>query len=233
MYKVWWLAQDNNFGDILTPHLLDFFKIKYERTAIEKADIISIGSIARRAGPGQTVLGSGIMTYSTKKLSADANWKFVRGPYTREMVLKAGGSCPEIYGDPAMLLPLFCPESKKEYDVGIVPHFIDYKAVKEKYPKHNVINVKNKNPLEVAREITKCRTIISSSLHGIIAAHAFGIPAAWVKFSNNIKGDDIKFKDHFASINSPATLSTINDPVFSLGKLNLNPIINIFEEYRG
>jgi len=229
-YKVWWLQKDRNFGDILTPYILDFFNISYEHSSIDEAQIICIGSIARHARDGQLVLGSGIINGRKEKLNPNAIYKFVRGPYTRQKVLDRNGVCPEIYGDPAMLLPLVCPEEEKEFSVGIVPHFVDYNYVKEKYPNYKIINVVNDNPLEVAREISKCRTIISSSLHGIIAAHAYGIPAAWVKFSNNVKGDDVKFRDHYASLGLSATLSTVEDPIYSVGKINLNPIINIFTE---
>lgn len=228
-YKVWWLQKDSNFGDILTPCLLDYFKISYEHSSIENADIISIGSIARHARDNQIVLGSGIINGRKEKVNPAADWRFVRGPRTRQRLIECGGTCPEIYGDPALLLPLFCDESKKEYDVGIVPHFVDYDFVKEKYPNYKIINVINNNPLEVAKEITKCRSIISSSLHGIIAAHAYNIPAAWVKFSNKIKGDDIKFKDHYESLNLIAENSSIENPKFTTGDLNLNPIINMFE----
>lgn len=227
--KVWWASGTPNFGDILTPYVLDHFNIGWEFT--EKFDTICIGSIAKHATTNTLVLGSGIIG-RTQNLCPTADWKFVRGPITRKRIIECGGNCPEIYGDPALLLPLFCEESKKEYDVGIVPHYVDYNLAVELFPSHNIINLKNRNPLEVAREISKCRTIISSSLHGIIAANAYGIPAAWVKFSDKLKGDGVKFLDYFQSINCNAELSTVNDPKFFIGSLDTTPIINIFQSLK-
>lgn len=228
-YKVWWMTKHNNFGDILTPKILDHFKIDYEYSELKTANLICVGSIARHALNQMIVLGAGIIHGRKEKLNPNADWRFVRGPFTRKKILDVGGRCPEIYGDPAMLLPLFCDESKKQYDIGFVPHIIDYQYVKEKYPGMHIINLINEDPLITAKEITKCRYIISSSLHGIIAAHAYGIPAAWVKFSNRLKGDDVKFADHYASLGIEAELSTAEQPLFKSGNINLNKIKNIFE----
>jgi hypothetical protein len=44
---------------------------------------------------------------------------------------------------------------------------------------------------------------LSSSLHGLIVAHAYGIPAVWCDFADRphaIAGDGTKFHDYFASI---------------------------------
>jgi len=187
MFSVWWVSSTPNFGDLLTPEILNYFNIPWHKSSYDDFNLISVGSIAKVAKPKTIVLGSGIMGES-ENLCAEADWKFVRGPFTRNRILMCGGSCPEIYGDPAMLLPLICDESKKEFDVGIVPHYVDQQYVKENYPEFKIIDVKNLNPLETAKEITKCRSIISSSLHGIICAHAYNIPAAWVPFSNKLKG---------------------------------------------
>lgn len=227
MFKVWWQSKENNFGDILNPHIFNYFQIDYEFSHLEKADTLCIGSVVRRARENFNVFGSGIM-FTKDKPHPKAKYHFVRGPRTRKNIILNGGQCPPIYGDPALLLPLFCNESEKEYDLGIVPHFVDYNFVKETYPNYHVIDLLNKDPLEVAKQITKCRHIISSSLHGIIAAHAYGIPAAWVKFSNNVKGDDIKFYDYFEGVNSSPILSTLESPKYQTVSYDINNIINAF-----
>lgn len=226
-YKVWWMVGEkiHNFGDILTPKIMEYYSIPFEFSK-ENYNLISVGSIANKATKNCLVLGSGV-AWQENKLNPNANYKFVRGPLTRNCVLNSGGNCPEIYGDPALLLSKICNESKKEYDVGITPHIKEYALVKKSYPNHKVINLNNPNPLEVAKEITKCRSIISSSLHGVICAHAYNIPCAWVKFSNLIIGDDTKYKDHFASIGLEAKLSSIKEPIFTNKSITKEQIYNI------
>lgn len=227
--KIWWYNNPHpgNFGDILTPYILDYFGIKYEFST-KHYDAISTGSIATYAKNNTTVLGSGIIS-SNDVLNINANWKFVRGPLTRNKIISSGGYCPPIYGDPGLLLPLLCEESNKEYEIGVVPHYIDYDVVKQMYPNYKIINLLHDNPLNVAKEITKCRKIISSSLHGIICAHSYNIPAAWVKFSNKLVGDDIKFYDYYLSVGAIPELSTIADPIYTIGKYDIEPIISIFK----
>jgi hypothetical protein len=233
IHKVWWIDRDKNFGDLLNPYIFDHFNIHYEYSELSSADTICIGSIARHAGENFTVLGSGIVNQRKERLNPRANWKFVRGPFTRKKIIEQGGECPEIYGDPGLLLPLLCDESKKEFDVAIIPHFMHYEYVKEKYSRFKIINVVNNNPLEVCKEITKCRFLLSSSLHGIITAHAYGIPVARLNFPINIKGDGIKFEDHYASLELNAEISTVEDPIFTVAKnINYDPIVNIFKELK-
>jgi pyruvyltransferase len=232
--KVWWLGSENaqgNFGDILTPHILDHFSINYEFVNhFTKADTISVGSIARRAGVGVTVLGSGIISRSDRVI-AGADWKFVRGPYTRDRVKFFGGECPEIYGDPALLLPLMVEPSEKKHEVGIVPHNVDFAYATEKFTGSNIIGLKTRNYKNVVDKITQCESIISSSLHGVICAHAYGIPAAWVKSNTKLKGDDVKFEDFFASVDVDGIQSTFDKPVFINPKAaNLEPLIKIYNE---
>ena len=45
-----------------------------------------------------------------------------------------------------------------------------------------------------------CEVIVSSSLHGLIIADAYGIPTVWAKFGNDINGNDFKFYDYYWSL---------------------------------
>ena len=231
--KVWWLGSpqgQGNFGDILTPSILDYFSIDYEYVNnYRSADAVCVGSIARRAGKGVSVLGSGIISKSDRVI-AEADWKFVRGPYTRDRVKFFGGDCPEIYGDPALLLPLIVKPSDKQHELGIIPHNVDFSFITEKYQGKNIIGLGTRDYTKVIDKITQCESIISSSLHGVICAHAYGIPAAWVQSNSRLKGDNVKFEDYFASVDIDPVMSTYDDPIFTLPKnINIDPIIKIFK----
>lgn len=229
MYNVYWGDKPNNFGDVLTRDLLSYFNIDFNHTNVhEHGDLFVIGSIARLAPFGAKVVGSGIIR-KNENLNSTVRWKSVRGPLTRKRVIECGGECPEIYGDPALLLPMICKPEEKKYKIGLVPHYQDYKRAANLQEKYHLINVINKNPLEVAKEITKCEKIISSSLHGIICAHAFGIPAARVTFSK-LYGDGSKFDDYCESVEVGSTISTIDNPKYTVGKIpDLNPLIEILK----
>ena len=116
-----------------------------------------------------------------------------------------------------------------KFKIGFVPHYQDYERCKYLSSDYHLINVVNNNPLEVAREISKCEYILSSSLHGIIAAHAYGIPAAHIVFSK-LHGDGTKFLDYYQSVGLEMETSTRIKPKYSCpDKLNLQPIVEIFE----
>ncbi len=235
MLKTFWAKtpgpdyKKSNFGDMLTPIILEHYGIDCCYADIADAEALCIGSIARHARPGTIVLGSGAMR-NDDTLCADSRWIWVRGPRTRAMVLRDGGDCPEIYGDPALLLPrIISRKDPIKYAVGIVPHVRHYREAKEKYPSHRVINLATTDPISVLKEILHCEKIISSSLHGLVVAHAYGIPAAWVKFSAPLAGDDVKFHDHYESGDSFAALSSVESPIFSTVKVDTGCIDDLLK----
>ena len=48
-------------------------------------------------------------------------------------------------------------------------------------------------------DILSCEVILSSSLHGIIFAHAYGVPAYHVQFTDFFKNGNFKFADYYSS----------------------------------
>lgn len=202
----WSWYEPKNFGDWIGPYLLHRLAGKnpfYCPPDIQpKTDcLFAVGSILRHLKHPDciTVWGSGIISRSDtfarpKKVLA------VRGPETREVMLKLGYSCPEIYGDPGVLLPLLIQAPPKQVGkIGIIPHFIEYAEYKEAdWKNYKIINVAR--PVEeVASEIASCEMTYSSSLHGLIVSHAFGVPSVWMTSSKPLDGDDVKFEDYFAS----------------------------------
>lgn len=211
-----------NFGDLLGKYLVEKIsgkKVKWSNPSRwSVGDVfcpvyLTIGSIITHANFKCVVWGSGII--SKKDKIQRSQFLAVRGPQTRKYLLKQGHEVPEIFGDPALLVPRYYKsETRKKHKIGIIPHYIDYDRVKKLYSVNDdvtLIDMRTNNIESTIEKILECEKIVSSSLHGIIVAHAYGIPAVWQKFSNNIFGDDIKFQDYFESVFIPVYKPDIID----------------------
>jgi len=207
--KCWWSKdpQPGNMGDIITPVLITKLFNKQCQWVNTRKDTehhyLMTGSILQLAKANTTVWGSGAITESFIN-SPDAEYLSVRGPVSYELLKRDGATVAPIFGDPALTVPLFHKNNmQKKFKIGIVPHYVDYKNVRHMYRKDrsiNVINILDSNPINVINQMLRCEKIVTSSLHGIIISHAYGMPVAWVKYSNLLFGDGIKFKDHFLSV---------------------------------
>jgi hypothetical protein len=211
-YKIYWFrGKKYNFGDEITPWLIKkMYNIElnepYDFKKQNDSDtvLLGVGSIMRLSNKNTEVWGSGIRNIDQSDFKKSKKYHLVRGPFTRRQLINLGFDCPETYGDPALLLPnYYNPKIEKKYKLGIIPHIIDYDNVFKKYSELNnvkIIDFKTNNIESVVKQILECENIISSSLHGLIVSVAYDIPCRWFKYSNKIKGDDIKFYDFFASI---------------------------------
>lgn len=225
-----------NYGDLLGKYLVE--KISNKKVVWCKPNAFSIfnlfspiyvtiGSILTHVNKNCVVWGSGIISkkYPIKK----AAFLAVRGPQTRAHLLQQGYQVPEVYGDPALLLPKYYnPIIDKKYEVGIIPHYSDFNKVKTFYKNEKdllLINLMTNDIEATTNQILACKKIVSSSLHGVIVAHAYGIPAVWQKFSDDVFGDNIKYQDYFESVEIPSYTSDIID-------LNLNKaaLLGLFKD---
>lgn len=194
-----------NFGDALTPWIIRRL-VGWHPTFVRPEDprhkYFVTGSIMSYAGAHCTVWGCGIMNRNDY-VSPAAKLLAVRGPLTRARAIECGAECPEVYGDPALLLPrLYRQQSEKRHLVGVMPHFSDLPRLAAAWrPSDELLLIDPQNPVEkVIDQLASCELVASSSLHGIIASHAYGVPAVWLKFRDLACGDDSKFYDYFYSI---------------------------------
>ncbi len=210
-----------NYGDLLGRYLVEKISKKQaiwtmpNRFSIKnfyQPIYVTIGSVLANVTENCVIWGSGII--SREYLIKKAKFFAVRGPQTRKHLLNQGYDVPEIYGDPALLLPdYYFPKITKKYTYGIVPHYSDYKLLSHLYSDQDdvlVINLMTTNVEAVTDMFLQCEMTISTSLHGLIVSHAYRIPSVWVQFSDKVFGDGIKFQDYFESVKMETYIPNIN-----------------------
>ena len=232
------IFKDNeNYGDLLSKYLVEKIAgrpVKFVHPKkqpwykLNKKNYLAVGSILHHATKESIVWGSGII--DRKQKVAQADFRAVRGPRTREYLLDLGYQCPAVYGDPALVLPrYFNPQVEKKYELGIIPHYHDYKEVSETYKNEAEILVIDLMTLDVeavTRKILECKKTVSSSLHGLIVSHAYGIPSVWVEFSKKLFGDGVKFNDYLESVKLD-----VYEPQFLNEKKTVEELENLTERF--
>lgn len=224
-----------NFGDAINPLLIESLSgkktLRISPEYYKKPHIFAIGSILQLANKHTIIWGSGLISKDTMPLERPKRVCAVRGPKTRELLLKNEIDCPEIYGDPALLLPkIYNPTIEKKYKLGIVPHYVDNDAKwlqSVNDPEVLIINPHRDNPLEFINELLSCEKIAASSLHGLITADAYKIPSTWIKFSDKIIGEGFKYLDYFLSVNRDD-----KEPLIILANTTIANIQKQFKEYK-
>ncbi len=227
--NLFWMIS-SNFGDMLSPWLVE--RISGKQPVYVEQDgglprYVTCGSILNWADENCTVWGSGL-AHASDRVCAQAQIRSVRGPLSRTLAAHRGATCPEVYGDPALLLPrYYTPKGEKRYELGIVPHFKQQRLPMGLMQGHVPPEVRIVNVLDsvenVIDAIWSCKRIAASALHGIIAAHAYGIPATWIDFGPAIGGDGTKFYDHLCAVGlaplPPARIEARPDALSDLAAL--------------
>lgn len=210
--KYWQKGGKENFGDLLSLKLVERIvggkvALANDQHSADKPNLLAIGSILILAREGDVIWGTGmngkrmdLNLYKFKQLDVRA----VRGPKTRNfLTTNFKIDCPEIYGDPALLVPYFFPELKMkqnpQYPYIIIPHYSE----EHLFPKDLYSNVvyPTENWKEVIRKILNSSFVISSSLHGVIIAEAYGIPARYLRITDH--EPLYKYEDYYLGTNRP------------------------------
>ncbi len=209
-----------NFGDAVNPILIErltgqkcHFAGKY------RADIIGMGSILTQISRPRLDariknLFSRPATVWTPGFIKEVNYREIfrknltfaalRGKLSLNRVEKSIGRKLDIpLGDGGLLLAkLLDKKMIKKYAVGLVPHMNDIdnpiiKKLADELPHSIIINV-TQPPLQTLEQIASCDFILSSAMHGLIAADSLGIPNKWIEISDKVIGHGYKFRDYYS-----------------------------------
>jgi pyruvyltransferase len=219
-----------NFGDhlarVIVTKLLAMHGHLLEEETAQSKRLFAIGSVLHFAQDGDVIWGSGV----NGKVDTDLHRfdtldvRAVRGPLTRDFLMERGIAVPEIYGDPALLLPSlfpqrFAPTAQKPYVV--VPNLHDLKLAQQAGLQNIVSPMSSWN--RCVAEILQGELIISSSLHGIIIAEAYGIPARYLrlsdtenifKYNDYVQGTGRKAIEPAESVEEALEMGGMPPPVF-------------------
>lgn len=163
--------------------------------------LLAAGSILHFAKDGDIIWGSGFRENPMdENRFSYLDIRAVRGPKTRDFLLKKGIQCPEVYGDPGVLMGLLFPEFKRKeaiFDYIIIPNIGEIDCF---YPYKNIV-LPTLPWEEIVKKITQSKLVISSSLHGLIVAESYGIPAGLLKMTwiESL----LKYEDYYESTGRP------------------------------
>lgn len=214
---------ENNFGDVLNVFIpCDLFDTKVRFSKPREAEAAFIGSILDayllpRLNLNQSlkkylkkrvkVWGSGFIKPDDSPMTTLRRFdvRAVRGKLTKERLEKYMGkklgNIP--LGDPGLLAARLINSDviKKKHKVGVVLHYVDSdNPLKEKLKLTGAkyIDVKLP-PYDFLEQMAECDIIVSSAMHGLIAADSLGIPNARLILSDKIIGGDYKFNDYYSA----------------------------------
>lgn len=252
-------VRHENWGDDINYYFLREILTRpivlFNRTSLairlKLCNYLVIGStIDMLCRPNTEVWGAGIIDGSKPLRVKPRKVYAVRGPLTREKLLEEGVECPEIYGDPALLTPLYYqPNKQKRYKYGIISHVSNQATVanlclNEKCVSEctdvKIINLGQYTHWhDIIDQVCECESILSSSLHGLIIAEAYHVPNVWIEFGKPLIGGHFKFHDFFMSIHCDREkpiaiygegipIDTINKELtrWIQGSIDLRPLLN-------
>lgn len=223
IHAFWWRTQPN-YGDLLGPYivskltgkkvvhafaitrnnfpyliklLLSFHFQETFRSLFCRKLLFPIGSVLSWGNHISDYWGVGF--YNSTDSFHGGNVYAVRGKLSADKLLAENGVVCNVFGDTGMLMPLvFKPSITKRYKLGIIPHWTesDY-FLKEFSGIGHVINLVADDVESVTAEIASCEYVLSTSLHGIIIAHSYNVPAIWMNYRGACC-DGFKFRDYLS-----------------------------------
>ena len=218
IHAFWW-SKKVNFGDLLTPELVQHYGYMPVPATRENADIVAVGSLLQmlRDDYRGFILGTGLIENINLQFD-QAKIIAVRGELTKtnlDLPTNTETGDLGLLGH-QLLRQADIYNDQKRYSIGLITHYVDKRhpwvnRMKRYLGKSGCVIEVQDRATSVIGKINKCDTVVSSSLHGLIAADAMGKPNAWIKLSNNIIGSGFKFRDYNSSIDYDQQCLSVND----------------------
>ena len=214
--KPWTDFVYGNSGDIFTRDALTYFYPDTTPVNVNEGPrILCVGSIVHKMLPGDVLCGVGcksakLPAVHTKEVYIHA----LRGPISYELFKTAGYDVSQVrfLADPGLLIAKMVPDrAPSSGRVIFIPHYRERKLIRKKVPRGiHILDIDN-SPLRIARQIQRAECVYSSSLHGIIFAHAIGRPCVFVRPAT--EEPLLKFEDYYLSVGlmPPKPLDSIAD----------------------
>lgn len=188
-----------NFGDYLAnpiwDYMMQYYHLDPDYVSDKTYHVYTVGSIIMLGYQDACIWGSGLLRSEPEKSQWGRNKyrkldvRCVRGPETMRRLKENGYDVSKcVFGDPGLLMPLiYQPKEGEKADYVVVRHMSQSTADK------NQVDIMTDDWKSVIDQIYNSRLVISSSLHGIIIAEAYGIPAILlgpVQFNDYFKYND-------------------------------------------
>jgi len=242
MIKAYYWKGKPNFGDLLTPLLLKrFCNLSSEWSDSSAAHLIGVGSILEKLDNDRCyiIAGSGFLKEGSKRENG-RDWILgLRGPLSLKRIKVPSSNSGIVLADPGLLADELVPLEDKVHDLGIVSHWSDTTlSLNPTFLKYKplIINVAD-DPLKVISQIGKCKKIVSSSLHGIILADAFGIPRRieippLALEKPHQEGGLFKWMDYSASIGMKLEIGITQEPNRHIITDKQHELFDVFKEVK-
>lgn len=201
--RAWNYFGVGNAGDLVNETIAEKY---YSGTEVVIKDfgprLLCVGSVAQYIESGDLVCGIGCRDDTIKK-RPNVEVVGLRGPISYDIFKRAGYDLSNVkfLADPGLLAGSLYPQTSAIPNRTIfVPHYRERLAARKIMPKGIKFVDIDCSPEHLAKEIMEAEFVYTSSLHGMVFAHALGRPCLLTKPMTN--EPMLKYDDYFLSINS-------------------------------
>jgi len=188
-----------NAGDHFAVYLADKLKINKRSSIAIMGSILSLDLIKY----AKYIWGCSATNGKIPIIKNLKHYYAVGGKKTLNILSKYGDVSKIVTCNPGLLASfLYKSQVQKKYKLCIISHWQDYDFLKDyNSTEVNVINMKTNDIESVLDKINECPLTISTSLHGIVFSHSYGIKSIKLNHERSNNKSIFKFEDYYTSIN--------------------------------